>query len=384
MLLSRTLFQNSIPVLPKKNRRASSTRPALFRALSLAQNAHRRKSIAFTWLLFFTSAASQFYACNKFPADTPPAITRPDFQKGMTLACWSDACMGNSRSEASLSRLKTVGVEWATIVVTGYQSDERAHNIVFNVARSPGDPFVRGMIAQARNENMKITLKPHVDLNNGQWRGHIKPDSLDVWFENYRDFIMHYATMAEELDVEQFIVGVELVSLNRQDQKWRELIAEVRGVFSGKILYSASWNEFERIDFWEALDFAGINAYFPLTDLKNPSQVDLAAGWQFWINRLENWHEKIGKDVIFTEIGYTSRNGTNTRPYDFNMRTSIDVDEQADCYKAALRAVSGIEWIKGVHWWRWDTVIRNARGDYPPLNGPAEDELRKAWSSVGE
>lgn len=305
----------------------------------------------------------------------------------MTLACWANACMGNAQSEKNISYLNDLGVEWVTIIVTGYQKNERSSEITYGVTRGPHDRHVAEMIAQARAKNMKITLKPHVDLNNGRWRGEIRPDDPDAWFANYESFILHYAGMAEAHQVEQFIVGTELVALNRESGRWREIIAGVRGVFSGAILYSASWNEFERIDFWDALDYAGVNAYFPLTELKNPSQVDLAAGWQFWINRLEAWQKKVGKDVIFTEIGYTSRDGANTRPYDFNMNTSSDLEEQADCYQSALRAVNDLEWIKGMHWWRWDTMARSgstARGDYPPFNKPAEEVLRQAWSGVAE
>lgn len=320
--------------------------------------------------------------CSKFPTDTVPPPATPGFQKGMTLACWAPDCMGTPGTETSLQRIADDGAEWVAVVVTGYQERATSTAIQYDVPAGPDDNAVTRAIEQASARGFKTTLKPHVDVRDGTWRGQLRPDDQEAWFANYTEFILHYARLAERLQVEQFVIGTELVSLNREETRWRRLIQATRDLYAGAVLYAASWNEYERIAFWDALDYAGINAYFPLTNMKDPSMIDLLAGWDFWISRLEQWQRQIGKPVLFTEIGYTRRDGTNIRPYDFRLQTPIDRAEQADCYEAALRTFPTLPWLHGVYWWHWPGSINGSGADgseYSPLGQPAETVLQQAW-----
>jgi len=45
------------------------------------------------------------------------------------------------------------------------------------------------------------------------------------WFDTYRAFINHYATLAQENGVEQFCVGTELVGTSHREAEWRDIVA---------------------------------------------------------------------------------------------------------------------------------------------------------------
>jgi hypothetical protein len=282
-----------------------------------------------------------------------------------------------------LTNVAATGSEWVSLVVTWYQNDVHS-NAISRTQNSPTDASLVHAIVQARQLGMKIMLKPHVDVVDGTWRGRIDPEDRVAWFADYRDFILHYAGIAQSFALEQFVVGTELASVSDEGAPWRSLIAGVRARYDGQLLYAASWDEHARIGFWEDLDVAGINAFFPLTNLQNPSLVDLLMGWEFWLSRLEIWQKAVGKPIIFTEIGYTSQDGTNVRPYDFKIASTIDLAEQAECYRAALIALDGVSWLKGVYWWMWRTDLQGGPTDsgYTPYNKPAEQVLRQSWRII--
>ena len=86
------------------------------------------------------------------------------------------------------------------------------------------------------------------------------------WEEDYRRFVLHYARLAAETDMEMFCIGIELhLSIRHRPLFWRRLIDEVREVYPGAMTYGANWfQEYQEVDFWDQLDYIGIHAYFPV------------------------------------------------------------------------------------------------------------------------
>lgn len=51
----------------------------------------------------------------------------------------------------------------------------------------------------------------------------------------------------------------------------RRLIRQIRRVYHGPLTYAANWSgEYKQIRFWDALDYVGIQAYFPLRHGRQP------------------------------------------------------------------------------------------------------------------
>ena len=93
----------------------------------------------------------------------------------------------------------------------------------------------------------------------------------DTWFESYRKNMILYAQLAEQNNVELLCIGTELrTSIKHQPLAWQDLIKDIKKVYFGKLTYAANWDDdIGSYTFWEALDYVGVQAYFPLTkDLK--------------------------------------------------------------------------------------------------------------------
>lgn len=119
-----------------------------------------------------------------------------------------------------------------------------------------------------------------------------------------------------------------LEAINRKravlDGHWRELIARVRAVYSGKIGYAANFDQYPEVGFWSELDVMGINAYFSLRDRVLPDESEaqlyplLLDGWRGVLKDIADFRQRqqlADKPVIFTEMGYTYRAKSTLRPY---------------------------------------------------------------------
>lgn len=97
--------------------------------------------------------------------------------------------------------------------------------------------------------------------------------------------------------------------------RWIQLIKNARNVFSGQLTYAANFDNYQEVDFWEYLDFIGINAYFPLRKVTKESlqervvKKEFERNWQGVFMDIENFKRKkniADKPILFTELGYTN------------------------------------------------------------------------------
>ncbi|MDD5072313.1 MAG: hypothetical protein PHW51_00840 [Candidatus Omnitrophica bacterium] len=330
---------------------------------------------------------------------TPPAPAKehkkaerpsfPQFQKGMTYVTWDRVAYSKGFSDLSMSKLSSLGCQYIAIVTTWYQTDYNSTEIRPG-AYTPTDEGLAHAIGQAHNLGLKVMLKPHLDLvKGGYWRGEIQFNNdadWEAWFRSYGNFISHYAALAEKENVELLCIGVELTTpATYKGELWdKYVISEVRKVFTGPITYAANWNEeYQNITFWDKLDYAGLDAYFPLSDKEKPALDDLREGWKKYIPEIEVWQKKINKPVILTEVGYKSSTGAAKTPWEHQLGREVDLQLQSDCYTAMLEAFWDKPWFYGMYWWYWGTNERMGgstdRG-FNIQNKPASDVV-KLWYS---
>ncbi len=99
-----------------------------------------------------------------------------------------------------------------------------------------------------------------------------------MWFSNYEKFILHYAELAEKNHLDILCIGTELQKTIPKEKEWRSLIKKIRYVYHGPLTYAANFYvEFEKITFWDELDYIGIQAYFPLSKSNDPMLSELGA-----------------------------------------------------------------------------------------------------------
>src|SRR5689334_8734193 len=199
----------------------------------------------------------------------------------------------------ALAPLLNDGVEWISQTPFGYLPSVDSPRIEMATGGviywGETDAGLAATTRLAKSVGIRTLLKPHLWVGSWReagWSGDIRMKSEQdwrTWFDAYRNFILHYAKLAEESKMEALAVGTELQGTTLDHEKeWRAIIQEVRKVFSGRVTYAANWDhEFEALPFWDALDFAGVQAYFPLTLQREASVQELLAGWEPHLKTLE-------------------------------------------------------------------------------------------------
>ncbi|MCW3976639.1 MAG: hypothetical protein NWE77_01765, partial [Candidatus Bathyarchaeota archaeon] len=283
----------------------------------------------------------------------------PVYQKGLSFSAWSNDVFSSSESDESLRLLTETNTEWIALCFSWIQSNTTSHDIHLSSSGTPTPESIKHAITTAHNLGLKVMLKPMVEAVEREeirsypvWRGEIQPST--EWFESYSTFINFFAEFAEQNDVELFSVGCEYKKTTGEKDQWEKIISGVRERYSGPITYSADWTNYQNIEWWDSVDYVGIDAYFPLSILKyDPTYNELKNAWTNYADEIETWLSTVNKPVIFTEIGYRSGDGTNMAPSNYWSDMPVDLQEQRDCYEAAFQTLWNKSWFYGFYWWTW-------------------------------
>ena len=296
-----------------------------------------------------------------------------------------------------LDTLRGLGASHLTVVPFGFMPESSEPVIEMNTnARwySESDAGIRTLAQQARRRGLDLILKPHLWVGHysseSAWRDEIGFDTeaaWRTWETQYRRFLLHYARLAEETGADVLVVGTELARAVRERPAfWRRLIASVRGVYGGRLTYAANWyEEYEAVSFWDALDYVGVQAYFPLSDEKNPPAGALHAGWQAHCEALRRLSEKTGRPILFTEIGYRNVGYAAAEPWRWPERgTEPAADEalQARLYAAFFDRVWSEPWLAGAVVWKWHAGKDRRITGFTPQGKPAADVLRRGFGGM--
>ncbi len=315
----------------------------------------------------------QFYAIRVVPSDNGVP-----FQRGCNLTSWWYTDYQQLKTKQTVDKMKADGCEYISILVTQYQDTISSTTIYPIFSKTPTDDGLAQIITYAHSLGIKVALKPHVDVQSGAWRGEITftlETDWQAWFASYETFLDHYLDLAETNNVELFIIGTEFSATEQRETDWRAVIADARSRFSGLLTYAANHDSYFNVNWWDDLDFIGVDAYFPLTSSYSPTVNELISAWTPWKNDLSTFAATWNMDIVFTEIGYQSLNGTNISPW-WVSTSVVDLQEQADCYQAALTAVFDEPWFKGMYYWMWYWDPDQDVNDFDVYNKPAEDILR--------
>ncbi|RSK33972.1 hypothetical protein EI290_09720 [Hymenobacter metallilatus] len=300
---------------------------------------------------------------------------------------------GDSVSALDLEPLRRAGVTWIAQTPFGWQPSATGPEIRLSTGNNrhywgESDRGIRLTAARARQHGIRTLLKPHLWLRNGgTWPGDIAMTSeadWQQWFANYSRFILHYAQLAEASQIEALCIGTELehASGPTHEAAWRQLIRQIRAVYHGQLTYAANWSgEFERVPFWDALDFIGVQAYFPLATTNSPDKATLLRAWRGPLKRLEAVQKQFARPVVFTEAGYKTTPDAAIQPWTWPDRMALlskaDETTQATCYAALFETFWARPWFKGLFVWKWYPGLSpdgSARRhlDFTPQHKPAE------------
>lgn len=249
------------------------------------------------------------------------------------------------------------------------------------------------------------------------WHGNIQPSDPNRWFETFRIFLDAYIPVAKIAQAEEFTIGAELYSMTVgiEDQGWKAypygfpgrwltLLRYVRAKLpNARLMYdinftdevdtssgiAASGGEMERwryrlvdldgvgdaaqkaihkdlSDFWNELDFVGIDMYRSFAGPKDVIPTNYAAlvnqlklRTDAYAGQLDSIINQINltlgkdKEFIFKEIGFRSVENGFIDPFAYAGSGALNFDHQAAAYQAFFESFlkPNWAWYKGVAFW---------------------------------
>jgi len=291
------------------------------------------------------------------------------FQRGVNFTAEFPAFYGTDAATVMLQRLPAHGISAIALVPYAFASLKQPQVRGWNT-RWEGDAGVTQLARLAHSLGMKVLLKPQLWMRGGNPAeiGFPQAPENAEWFAQYQPFLEHYTQLASAIHADVFCVGVELEKMSANEQAWRKLIARARELYPGPLTYAANFGaEFEGIRFWDALDYIGVDEYYPLPD-------DLSAAAV--LGKISAVQARFQKPVLFTEAGFASVSGANRTPWGEPARP-VDLEIQAKGYDALLAAFYDKPWFAGVYWWKVGTNGYGGPDDasHTPWNKPAMETV---------
>lgn len=278
------------------------------------------------------------------------------------------------------------------------------------------------LIESAHASGMRVALQPTpLPLILDDWWINSNRDfSWWVsWFAGYRNFILHHADLAQTQNVEALILGGNWLTPalpggtladgspsgtpTDAEQRWRDLVAEVRTHYSGTILWALAYPQgiAKPPPFLDAIDKIYLLFSAPIAESKDASLDEMQKQASAILKKeIEPFQKQTRKPVILV-VAYPSADGGATgcvlesteisqkncldtnlleRPNEDISSVQVDLQEQALAYQALLIAINKLEWLNGFV----------SAGYYPPaalrdksisIHGKLAANVLKFWFS---
>jgi photosystem II stability/assembly factor-like uncharacterized protein len=311
-------------------------------------------------------------------------------QKGADLPAYGPV-YGFPHTQLALESLAHSHANWVAIS-SNWHMDSCGANYGTIAPDDTSDAAAETAIRWAHEAGLNVCLRAYLACSSQEWQNNHEPNGNVQWFRDESVHVRYCAEMAEQAGCEMLTVGMELNNTTDspgEPDLWRDMvIAGAREAYSGPLTYGAHWffldpttGDSVSAQFWDALDFAGIDAYFqlfpwnqyvPYGDARDtwsyqtPSVSDLTGENQFppdtlawggrgnpgkWIPLLESLYGVIQKPIVFTEIGYRSMDSAAWQPsHDQNSNWVVqNSDTSYDLYSVCFPV---------------DTMTGYAVGDY--------------------
>ena len=280
------------------------------------------------------------------------------FLKGVSFAMRNSLEHGyHSPSIAGpLAALEALGTNAISLMpFAGQPGPDRSELRFYN--DSPGSETDIGLIHAtrlARARGLHVLYKPHIWVGHDSWAGEIEmktEEDWHRWWRSYRRYVLHHAALARWAGADSFCVGVELSKTVRQEKDWRELIAAVRLFFPGPLTYAANWyGDLEHVQFWDDLDFIGVDAYFPLSSSSQASRAELEKGARQIVDHFAATSRRWGKPILLTEVGFAAHRAAWVSPHEEGGEYSEE--DQALAYEILFDALGRRPWLAGTFVWK--------------------------------
>lgn len=288
-------------------------------------------------------------------------------------------------TSADIKPIADVNADWISIVPYGFLKDNKiSYDSKFQwVGERP--EAIRECVKLAKKEGLKVMIKPHIWIGQGTYTGHYSCATEGEWLafeKSYKKYILAFVKIAEEEKVELFSIGTEWGKFAETRPKyWKQLIKDIRAVYSGELIYAANWDDYQKVSFWSDLDYIGIDSYFPLSLEANPKMSELINSWKTIMPLLEQYSSSQKKKIVFTEFGFKSTTQSTISPWEHKDDGTYSEKVQDLAFKSFFQTIWNKPWFKGGFIWKWyhDHEHAGGRGDtdFTPQNKLAQQTITK-------
>lgn len=294
-----------------------------------------------------------------------------------------------------IPNLQLTHANWIAITPFGFSKSQDV-NIHFNQKTDwwgLQNEGIEKTIALAKKDGLQIMIKPQIYIEN-DWVGDLNfltEEEWHEWEQNYTRFILNYVSIAQENQVELVCIGTELRnSVMIRKAYWLELIQNIRAIYDGKLVYASNWDAYHEVPIWDAVDYIGVSAYFPLTKSKTPNQRELLRKWRPAKRKLKALSTAYGKQILFTEFGYLSVDGCAYKAWELEEQIeqlTQNQQAQANAIDALFMTFWNEDFWAGGFLWKWFPNMEGHEGypdlDYTPQGKMAETIIRRWYGRKG-
>ena len=321
------------------------------------------------------------------------AAAQTTLQNGADINPASSGDYASASFDQSLQNLAATGANYVTLNVPLYQTNVGTTDVQPDW-NAPTPATLATAIQYAHSIGLHVMIKFDVYPGDGQWSAYINPSDRNGWFSNYLATLTPYIQAAQSTGAEEVCIGDELIDMSENqvnstnNSNWLSLISSIRGMYSGKLTYGANWggggvnNEVQNIEFWSALDYIGISAYYNLTG--DGSVASLMASWgSVNASDIQPVEAQWNKPILFTEVGYMAIQDSYTHPWMWWETGTPDEAQQANDYQALFEYWDQQSDFAGQMLWEWSSNP-NAGGanddGYTPQGKTAEQTMKQYFT----
>ena len=230
----------------------------------------------------------------------------------------ADSLIPNEELVAELKTVRTAGADVVAVNFMLTQDGPDGSNVTMGEA-TPTPETLAAFAGAAKAVGLRVLLKPLIVCGHGCIMINVTAADPDAWFASYTRALDPYLNAAEASDgaIVGFSIGLELVRVTcapANEDRWLELVAHARAVFSGYLTYSSIFVPPLYVEtscmpprLWTALDAIGLDWYGTFPD---PTPSAMASAATRYLELALQVQADIGPDappLLLTELGYPSR-----------------------------------------------------------------------------
>lgn len=321
--------------------------------------------------------------------------------------------------DSAMAGPQRVGAGWVGFVPAAFYSQISPTPIIGSNNSDlslTNDTYYYGLIASAKSHGFNVvqfeqtSVGPDTPSDQVPMLGKMENSSSwwSAWFDQWKAWDVAQAVRAQKAGVDMLVLCLYCEDTFRPSvypnytQRWDDIIASVRQVFTGKVAMSLIVTD-DRFTMYKQLDAVFITTFPGLytssnsfRDPSNPTIRELENATERLVSYAAFLAGKITVYYIFLAYSSVGQYNADPPPWGNNPPPAnlTDFREQAMYYEAFFNVIQNKSWISGVFSERWDYFDHFARlGDAPssyyfdqtigvsPRNKPAESVV-KLWFGI--